>query len=180
MDQFTKVFETPYDNTDINAFNCDVDRIGHDLDPKDLMYVMNHFLYGVIQLGALKIEIPYKEQAEHTNSRSLILEHVDNCTNKFDKKPNFIEVDFYSTGDALEVVSLLNNVASPISVSSKKMHPLSQPKTSASAANNRTTKLSPTEHVLIDNTPTGSGGSRERIGKTIFLIFTALNVILTL
>lgn len=177
MNQFTRVFETPYDNTDINAFNCDVDRIGQDLDPKNLMYVMNHFLYGVIQLGALKIEIPYKEQAEQTNSRSSILEHADKCTSKFLKKPNFIEVDFYTIGDALEVVSFLNNVAVPVSIASKKMHPLSQSKPSVPVSNNRTTKLSPTEHILIDNTPTDSGSPQLQNKLSILLIFAALNLI---
>jgi hypothetical protein len=159
MDQFSRVFETPYDNTDINAFNCNVDRIGKDKDPKDLMYVMNHFLYGVIELGPLKVETPQRDRANETNSASVLLPHINNCTKVFQKKPNFIEVDFYQIGDALAIISSMNNVT---------FKPLRPKKNLISASNSSTTtairrnSLSPTEHVLIDN----SGGAENMSTQT--------------
>ncbi|KAI7894136.1 PLC-like phosphodiesterase [Mucor mucedo] len=147
MDQFSHVFETPYDNTDINAFNCNVDRIGQEMNPKELMYVMNHFLYGIIELGSLKIEIPIKEQAHNSNNEKSLSDHVNMCKSAFDKKPNFIEVDFYTIGDALSVVSSLNDVMPP-SISSKKLSAASVNGTSSPPHH---ISMLPTNHVLIDN-----------------------------
>jgi hypothetical protein len=169
MDQFSRVFETPYDNTDINAFNCNVDRIGHGLDPKDLMYVMNHFLYGTIELGTLKLQIPLKEQAHNSNSEKSLFEHVDNCTSVFNKKPNFIEVDFYTIGDALSVVSNINNVTPPLY---KKLSAASDNSTSSPV---RHSSLSPTEYVMIDNSSVGSSGCRSK-NDVISLLFSVLSV----
>lgn len=165
MDQFTKVFETPYDNTDINGFNCNVDRIGNNLSPNGMMYVMNHFVYGLIQLGSLKIEIPYKEQAQYTNDQSSLFEHINKCTSTFQKKPSFIEVDFYTIGDALEVVANLNNV-SLVKSSNEKNHTLA---VSALPKPNTTHRinLSPTEHIVIDNSPAENSCSHQLVNIII-------------
>jgi hypothetical protein len=177
MDQFTRVFETPYENTDINAFNCNVDRIGDGLSPKGMMYVINHFVYGVIQLGSHKIEIPYKEQAQYTNDQSSLFEHINKCTNEFQKKPNFIEVDFYTIGDALEVVANLNNVSFSVkSTSTKKSNSLKSPVPSIPTAMHRT-HLSPTEHVVIDNRPTENSSSFKQAEITIPIVFVVLSLI---
>jgi hypothetical protein len=169
MDQFSRVFETPYDNTDINAFNCNVDRIGQDLNPKDLMYVMNHFVYGVIDIGTLKIEIPLKEQAQYTNADASLVDHTNNCIDAFQKKPNFIEVDFYTIGDALSVVAKLNGVA-PTPLLSQKNKILSLPSNISTALHR--TNLSPTEHILIDNSSDGEKNPLPKNKKDI--IFEAL------
>lgn len=169
MDQFSNVFETPYDNTDINAFNCNVDRIGQESDPRDMMYIMNHFLYGVIELGSLKIEIPLKEQAQNFNSEKSLSDHIDMCKSVFDKNPSFIEVDFYTIGDALSVVSSLNDV-SPPPVLPKKLSAASINSTSVSVHH---ISLSPTEHVLIDNSSMRSCGCR----STIILLIPILSIV---
>lgn len=146
MNQFSYVFETPYDNVDLESLNCNVDRISQGSSPHDLMYVMNHFIYGVIQMGALKIEIPLKEKANKTNAKESLLDHAFNCSAIFQKKPSFIEVDFYTIGDALSVVSNLNGIPAT-SLILKKLAPSVDSNTSAIRKSN----LSPTEHVLIDN-----------------------------
>jgi hypothetical protein len=110
MDQFTRIFETPYEITDIDDFNCNIDRRSPDISPSDMMYVMNHFLYSVFEIGALKIEIPAKNKAAVTNSQSLI-DHTINCTMVFERKPNFVEVDFYNIGDVLDLIEELNGIA---------------------------------------------------------------------
>lgn len=146
MDQFLYVFETPYENTDFEFFNCNVDRIAQEADPQNLMYVINHFIYDVIEIGALKIEIPSKEKALRTNTRELLNSHISNCSLVFQKTANFIEVDFYTMGDALSVVSELNGVPQiplafkmPISLVDNRSIVI------------RKSNLFPTEHVLIDN-----------------------------
>ncbi|KAI7906561.1 PLC-like phosphodiesterase [Cokeromyces recurvatus] len=110
MDQFSNIFETPYDNTDINSFNCNVDRIAPNLNPKDLMYVLNHFIYGVVDIAMIKIEIPSRIKAQAVNAKPSLSQHIQNCTTIFQKKPNFIEVDFYTIGDASSIVAELNGV----------------------------------------------------------------------
>lgn len=146
MDQFSHVFETPYDNVDLDSFNCNVDRISQELSPHNLMYVINHFIYGVIEMGAIKIEIPFKEKAIITNAKESLLEHAFNCSAIFQKKPSFIEVDFYTIGDALSVVSDLNGVPATSLVLKKPA-----PSVDNSTIAIRKSNLSPTEHVLIDN-----------------------------
>ncbi|KAI8367263.1 hypothetical protein BD560DRAFT_399731 [Blakeslea trispora] len=138
MDQFSQVFETPYENTE--AFNCNVDRISQDLDPKNMMYVLNHFLYGTFEMGAIKIHMPLKDKAEVANGRASLDEHVLNCTNVFQKKPNFVEVDFYSIGECLSVVAELNGVS------------MQQPTSKMDQAHLvHKNGLSVTDHVVIDN-----------------------------
>lgn len=141
MDQFVNVFETPYDNTNVDSFNCNIDRISPDMNPKDLMYVLNHFLYGVIEVGSFKIEIPYKEKAQITNSNSSLSNHIHNCTTVFNKPPTFVEVDFYLIGDAIRVVSDMNQVQPPSDI--KMADPISLQKIKK--------KIEATEHVLIEN-----------------------------
>lgn len=165
MDQFSQVFETPYDNTDINAFNCTVDRIGKDSDPKDLMYVMNHFLYGIIELGPLKVEVPQKGKAQDTNSAASIVPHLNECINAFQKNPNFIEVDFYSIGDTLPIIAQLNNVSfTPLR---KKKDPMLRTDNSTAALHR--SSLSPTEHILIDNSDGGSNSMSSQTTSNVAL-----------
>ncbi|CAG8653001.1 9355_t:CDS:2 [Dentiscutata heterogama] len=66
MPEYSYVFETPFQNSDANAWQCTVDR------PKNKpqqMYMVNHFLYISIQGGA--IEIPQPQSAASTNSDNL-------------------------------------------------------------------------------------------------------------
>lgn len=153
MDQFSRVFETPYDNSDVNAFNCNVDRIGDNLSPDDLMYVMNHFMYANIDLGTFKVQIPLRSKALITNGRESLTNHANNCTDVFQKKPNFIEVDFYTMGNALDVVAEMNGVTSVPLLSSR----ISVASRNVSSPVAPHAKLSPTEHVLIDNSVDSSG-----------------------
>lgn len=74
------------------------------------MYVMNHFVYGMIPLGSLDIEIPQMGSANTTNSKASLLKQAKNCTATFGRQPNFLELDFYNLGDSLEIAATLNNV----------------------------------------------------------------------
>ncbi|KAI8365841.1 hypothetical protein EDC96DRAFT_443237 [Choanephora cucurbitarum] len=142
MDQFSHVFETPYENTE--TFNCNIDRISQDLDPTHMMYVLNHFLYGTFEVATIKIHMPLKDKAEVANGRASLDEHVLNCSNVFQKKPNFVEVDFYSIGQSLSVVAELNGV------STQQLTPKSEIKTDHAVLAHKNGLL-PTDHVLIDN-----------------------------
>jgi hypothetical protein len=170
MNQFTRVFETPYDNTDINAFNCNVDRIGHDLEPKDLMYVLNHFLYGVIEISSFKVEIPVREKAHLTNTQASLSNHINHCTETFGKKPAFIEVDFYHIGEALSVVASMNGViAAPMAPKNKVILADDNQMTL-----NKHDTLSLIEHVVIDNT---SLGYSLRVVKAFYVLLLIAGVL---
>ncbi|KAI8984495.1 PLC-like phosphodiesterase [Mycotypha africana] len=187
IDQFSICFETPYDYTDPSQFNCNVDRIADGLSPssgddkeavgnntpsteiKNMMYVLNHFLYGSIEVGSFKVEIPQRHKARQTNSRASLMPHVQNCTRTFHKKPTFLEVDFYSIGDALSVAAELNQAKSPSDVLELTID------TAAAGADvipsepsedTNQSKLSPTQHVLIDNQ-----ASKSSIKSRLCLLF---------
>ncbi|KAI9480896.1 MAG: PLC-like phosphodiesterase [Benjaminiella poitrasii] len=152
MDQFSNVFETPYDNTDIDSFNCNVDRIAPDYNPNDLMYVVNHFIYGVINIGKVKIEIPLRARAQVANAKTSLNQHVQNCTTVFQKRPNFIEVDFYSVGDALGIVANLNGVPSLATNKVSSLTVQDNINTIQSFAQTKKELVSIiAEHVVIDN-----------------------------
>lgn len=118
-DQYTYVFETPYDNRDANRFTCVIDRPKSPPNPQEMMYVMNHFLYGVIHVGK-EIEVPQLDKASVTNSMDSLSKHADDCRHAFGRKPSFVEVDFYDHGKALEFVAMLNNISSNEATNTKK------------------------------------------------------------
>ncbi|CAG8788457.1 27803_t:CDS:2, partial [Racocetra persica] len=107
--EYSYVFETPFENTDPNAWQCTVDR------PKDQpqqMYLVNHFLYTKFILFDRMVETPKPQNAASTNSENLA-KHVQNCTSVFNGKiPNFVVVDFYDQGqnnvNVFSVVADLN------------------------------------------------------------------------
>ncbi|CAG8577521.1 13119_t:CDS:2 [Cetraspora pellucida] len=111
MPEYSYVFETPFDNSDPNAWQCTVDR------PKDQpqqLYLVNHFLYTVVQGLGSPVEVPVRQNASSTNSNNLA-KHVQNCSNVFDGKiPNFVAIDFYDQGqdnvNVFSVVADLNKV----------------------------------------------------------------------
>ncbi|KAI9359343.1 PLC-like phosphodiesterase [Pilaira anomala] len=110
MREWDFVFETPYDNHNETQFSCVIDRPSSINSESEYMYVMNHFLYGTLNLGSTVIEIPQKGTAAVTNSEGSLLKQANTCTEKFGRKPNFFSVDFYNRGTALEIVANLNNV----------------------------------------------------------------------
>ncbi|ORZ23643.1 PLC-like phosphodiesterase [Absidia repens] len=109
LSEFNYVFETPYDNSNENSFKCTIDRPSDPSNPEAMMYVMNHFLYGSLNLGGTAIEIPQKGKANITNADSL-LQQAQECQSAFGRRPTFLEVDFYNYGNTLQIAAQLNNV----------------------------------------------------------------------
>ncbi|KAG2179578.1 hypothetical protein INT44_006425 [Umbelopsis vinacea] len=108
-DQFSYIFETPYENHNDSQFNCQIDRPQDPTNTEEMMYVMNHFLYGSLKIGNLPIELPQPSITNDTNGQALN-NHADNCTTVFQRPPNFIEVDFYESGTTFQVLDKLNNI----------------------------------------------------------------------
>lgn len=110
MREWDFVFETPYDNQNEGQFTCTIDRPPQPDNPTQVMYVMNHFLYGTLTLGSTMIEIPQKGTANVTNSESSLLKQATTCTETFGRQPTFLELDFFNKGHSLAIAAKLNNV----------------------------------------------------------------------
>ncbi|CAG8634578.1 6448_t:CDS:2 [Acaulospora morrowiae] len=112
LSEYTYVFETPFENYDLNAWQCTVDR-PKDRNPPPPMYLINHFLYQTLPFGNVTVEIPKTDTANVTNGLNLEL-HVQNCTKIFGKAPNFLAVDAYDQGsdgkNVFVIAAEMNNV----------------------------------------------------------------------
>jgi len=110
VNEYTYVFETAFENTNINNWTCTVDRPKGQSRP---MYVLNHFSNNDITLGGTVVEIPASAIANVTNADNLE-QHAAQCQQTFNKPPNFLAVDFYEQGsngkNVFSVASKLNGV----------------------------------------------------------------------
>ena len=105
------MFETPYDNQNETSFQCVIDR--PETPPanvNEMMYGMNHFLYGQLPWGGNTIQIPQSGSANVTNGEGSLLKQANDCSKAFGSRPNFLIVDFYNRGNTLEIAAHLNNV----------------------------------------------------------------------
>lgn len=110
MREWDYVFETPYDNHNESQFSCVIDRPVDINSETGYMYVMNHFLYGTLNLGSTVIEIPQKGTAVTTNGEDSLMKQAGTCKQTFGRQPNFLAIDFYNRGNSLDIAARLNNV----------------------------------------------------------------------
>lgn len=89
LDQFSYMFETPFDTTDGTFPQCAVDRPAG-ASPDGRMYLVNHYL----DIDLFGILIPNQAAAPITNSVSSILAQSDLCHDAWGRVPNFILVRF--------------------------------------------------------------------------------------
>ncbi|KAK9763131.1 hypothetical protein K7432_010483 [Basidiobolus ranarum] len=104
--EYDFVWETPYSIPVNSPYSCAIDR------PKDVqkpMYVLNHFVFGQLNIGNGGFPIPAGSYAKITNEDQL-REHAIQCQNERNQVPNFITVDFYDVGNVFQVVAEFNNV----------------------------------------------------------------------
>ncbi|KAK9761892.1 hypothetical protein K7432_012861 [Basidiobolus ranarum] len=104
--EYDFLWETPFSVPVNSSFNCDVDR------PKDTtsaMYLINHFVFGQLNIGESGFEIPAASHAPLTNGDQL-QNHVKECREERNQTANFVAVDFYEVGDIFRVVAELNEV----------------------------------------------------------------------
>ncbi|PWY87753.1 hypothetical protein BO70DRAFT_332951 [Aspergillus heteromorphus CBS 117.55] len=118
MDEFTYLWENPYDVTSPSNFSCEPDRptsvkgdISTALSSNRLPF-MNHFLY---QTTILDIEYPNASYVSTTNAPSggtgNLGDTATTCKSDWSgRQPTFILVDFFNKGPAIDTVDKLNNV----------------------------------------------------------------------
>ena len=121
MNEFTFIFETPFENTNAENFTCTPDR------PSGLrgqtaqavssgrMPLQNHFLYDTQLFG---IEAPDEVNITNTNAPAdkpgNMGSAAKDCQKEWGKAPVFILVDFFDQGPAIATVDELNGVTNPV------------------------------------------------------------------
>lgn len=117
LDEFTFVWENPYDVMSPVNFSCLPDRppaVRGNISAaitSGRLTLMNHFLY---MPGPFGIELPDTTHIANTNAPFGTLgnlgDRTANCTNVFGKAPTFILVDFFDQGPAIATVDKLNGI----------------------------------------------------------------------
>lgn len=95
IDEFTNVWETAFDITNIALFDCTVNR--SKADPTTSMFLINHFL----DTSTLGILVPDVANANVTNAVSgsgSLGQEVSACLSLWKRNPNFLLVDYYDMG----------------------------------------------------------------------------------
>lgn len=106
LDEFTYLFETPFEITDPDFPECKIDRPSN-ASPDDRLYLVNHNL----QIDLFGILIPNRALAPRTNSatgRGSIGAHADLCTSIYGRKPDVVLVDWVNVGEVMKAQSRLN------------------------------------------------------------------------
>lgn len=92
---WSHVVDVNYDIQNVNQFDCTFDRG----NPDGGFFLLNHFLTNVT---------PQAGSAGQANAFDLLYNRALQCWDANDKRPNFVMVDFYATGDVVRVVDSLN------------------------------------------------------------------------
>ncbi|KAL5359005.1 PLC-like phosphodiesterase [Aspergillus floccosus] len=119
MDEFTFLWENPYDVTSPSNFSCLPDRpssVKGDLSSalaSNKLPLMNHFLY---QTSILDIQYPNASYVSTTNAPSggtgNLGDAASTCKKQYGRQPTFILVDYFDKGPAIDTVDSLNGVTS--------------------------------------------------------------------
>lgn len=118
LNEFTYVFETPFEVTSSSGFNCTLDRPSRTGSAsaaisQGMMSLANHFLYK--DLGAFGIMIPDVDQIANTNNPAttgvgMLGTHATQCRSEWGQRPNFILVDFFNEGPAIDIADVMNDL----------------------------------------------------------------------
>ena len=117
LDEFTFVFENPYNVTSASNFSCTADRPAtvqgqtSTAVSSGRLPLVNHFL-NQETLGS--IETPNTSYVATTNGVSGVgnmQQAVSDCAGAYGRAPAFVLVDFFDEGSAISVVNNMNGVA---------------------------------------------------------------------
>ncbi|KAL3476959.1 PLC-like phosphodiesterase [Aspergillus californicus] len=121
MDEFTYIFENPYDVTSPSNFSCTPDRpssVKGDSSAAistNMLPFQNHFLY---QTVLLDYQSPNASYVGTTNAPSggtgNLGDAASTCQTAWGRQPAFILVDFFDKGPAIDTVDNLNGVTNPV------------------------------------------------------------------
>ncbi|KAK2591395.1 hypothetical protein QQS21_010920 [Conoideocrella luteorostrata] len=118
LPEFDHVFETPFEVSTINGFNCTVDRPSRASPASSslsngYMSLVNHFKYQSVISG---LEIPDVTSIDTVNSAATTTtgnlgKHLQDCKAEWNKAPNFVLVDFWNRGDTIAALDSMNGVS---------------------------------------------------------------------
>lgn len=121
MDEFTFIFENPFENVSADNFTCNPNRPSsvqgnvQAAISSNRMALTNHFLY---KQGLFDIETPDVDQINVTNSPANGVGNLgyalSTCNSQYGKLPTFTLVDFFDEGPAISAVDAMNGVTSPV------------------------------------------------------------------
>ena len=120
LDEFTFVFENPYNVTSLSNFSCTADRPptvqGQTATAisSGRLPLVNHFLDGSI---GLDIFVPDTGNITTTNGLTGIGslgQAASDCSAAYGKAPAFLLVDFFDEGSTLSVVNSLNGISASV------------------------------------------------------------------
>ncbi|KAJ5714195.1 uncharacterized protein N7483_011376 [Penicillium malachiteum] len=118
MDEFSQMWETPFSPTN-RSFPCTEQRPGDITvaQAKKRMYMANHNLNIELSFGSIDLLIPNTAVISETNAYNAtgsLGTMARECTEKWDRPPNFLLVDYYNDGNfngsVFEVAAEMNNV----------------------------------------------------------------------
>ncbi|KAF7303270.1 PLC-like phosphodiesterase [Mycena kentingensis (nom. inval.)] len=142
IDEFTNVWETAYDLTDVSLFDCTVNRTKGDTATQ--MYLINHFLDKMV-FGSPAPDIDAANVTNSASGTGSLGAHVDTCAASQGRAPNFLLLDYYEYASSapLSLAASLNGVTyNPTS-------PIATPVSTSSAAASATNTGSATSLALF-------------------------------
>lgn len=118
MDEFTFIFENPFQNNAPASFTCIPDRPTPVRGQTQIavnsgrMPLMNHFLY---RTGVLDIDTPDIGNITLTNSPGSSVtgqlgKSLADCKSAYGKAPTFVLVDFFDQGPAIDAIDAINGI----------------------------------------------------------------------
>lgn len=121
MDEFTFIFENPYQNNDVKNFTCSPERPsaikGNSAGAisSGRMAFTNHFLYDTSSFGSIDISEPNTAQIGITNSPQTTSQGqlgfaLQSCRTEYGQAPTFVLVDFFDEGPAISAVDAINGI----------------------------------------------------------------------
>lgn len=117
LDEFSYVFETPFDVTEISGFNCTLDRplnqnTAANALSNGFLSLVNHFKYNRL---TDTIQLPDVDSIDTVNDPGTAVgnigRHLDTCNSEWGSRPNFVLVDFFDQGDPLAAVDQMNGLS---------------------------------------------------------------------
>ncbi|PFH58805.1 hypothetical protein XA68_13197 [Ophiocordyceps unilateralis] len=129
--EFEHIFETAFEITQLDGFNCTLDRPKSAGDAAaalgaGYMSLVNHFKYQNVGIGLLKslassvginsnIIMPDADRAGVVNSPAQTADgnlgrHVEQCRSQWGQPPNFVLVDFWDVAGPLDAIDTLNGM----------------------------------------------------------------------
>lgn len=117
LDEFTFVFENPYNVTSLSNFSCVADRPPAVQGQTAVavssgrLPLLNHFLD--INDGIAGVDVPDTANITTTNGQTgtgSLGQAGSECSTAYGKAPAFLLVDFFDEGDAISIVNSLNGI----------------------------------------------------------------------